>query len=406
MTFEVARGAAAHAIRCALALWAMGCGSPSEAIPPLWLGHQGQLLPATAEGGVFSVQADVDGVPGPRVLVDTGAPYASLNVDAFGGAVALGAGHVATLALGGTVLWKVPTYGVSGGSASVGALGGILGFTVFGQFEMSFNYRDSQVVVGPATLPDQLLEPITIPMTLEGGGPGLLPDGSVLQFSPSRIILDASVEGTNRVLLLDTGASSVALRSDLFQAIATDGRAQAKGTVRLVTGDASTTVMRLNSVGVDSAQAQGPLAVAGGGIDDLLHGLGQEVGHTVDGLLGAPFLQHYFVTVDYPNRQIILRPYTTDAHIVDPYHRVGILLQGLLGETTTSYLVASVLAGTDAARQGIRTGEALLAIDQVALGALDFDTADGMLRGAVGAKHTLTFATRSLAVQVDELLPP
>jgi hypothetical protein len=355
---------------------------------------------------VFSVQADIDGVPGARVLVDTGAPYASLDVDAFGGTVPLGAGRVATITLGGTVLWKVPTYGVHGGTAGANAGGGILGFTVFGQFAMSFNYRDSTVTVGPASLPDGLLDPIVLPMNLEGGGPGLLPNGSVQQFAPSRIILNATIEGASRVVLLDTGASSVALRTDVFQSIASDGRAQSQGVVRLVSGDANTTVMRLNSVSVASTVAEGPLAVAGSGIDELLNGLGQEVGHPVDGLLGAPFLQHYFVTIDYPAGQIVLRPYTSDAHIVDPYHRVGIIIQGLLGATSTTYLVANVFPGTDAARQGIRVGEALLAIDQVGLADLDFQAADDKLSGPVGLKHQLHFATRTLSVQVDDLLPP
>jgi hypothetical protein len=386
-----------------------GCGSPSEAIPPLWLGSATSALPATAEGGVFSVEADVDGVPGPRVLVDTGAPYASLNVDAFAGAVPLGAGHVATLTLGGTVLWKVPTYGVSsGGSAAtaVNTSGGILGFTVFGQFAMSFNYRDSQVLLGPAPQLDGVLDPITLPMSLRGGGAGLLPDGSVLQFAPSRIILPVTVEGTERVMLLDTGASSVALRTGLFDAIASDGRQQSQGSVRLVTGSSTTSIMRLQAVQAGAAEVAGPLAVAGSGIDDLLDGLNQEVGQTVDGLLGAPFLQHYFLTVDYPNRQIVLRPYTTDAHIVDPYHRVGIALRGLIGATATTYTVNDVFAGTDAAKQGVRLGEAVQQIDGVTLGTLDFVSADNMLLGPVGSMHTLKFAARTLTVLVDELLPP
>jgi hypothetical protein len=386
-----------------------GCTSPSGAIPPLWLGEQGDPLPAILQGGVFSVQVDVNGEPGPEVLVDTGAPFARLNVEAFDGAVPLGKGIVATMSLGGTILWKVPTYGVSVGTSDASSLvhdGGIVGFSVFGQFPMSFNYRDANVVVGEPALPAGLLEPFVFPMSLEGGGPGLLPDGSVTQLAPSRIILTANVEGTPRILLLDTGASTVALRSDVFQAIASDGRLQTQSAVQLVTGGTMTDVLRLANVTLGSAAVSGPLAVAGTGIDDLLVGLTAEVGHQVDGLLGAPFLQHFFVTVDYPKRQLLLHPYTTETHIIDEFHRVGILLRGLLGATMTTYSVLTVFSGTDADRQGVRAGESVRAIDGVSLGNVSPSAADRMLLGAVGSTHTLQFANRTLTLLVEELLPP
>ncbi|HEY3593912.1 MAG TPA: pepsin/retropepsin-like aspartic protease family protein, partial [Polyangiaceae bacterium] len=276
MTYEPSRAA----LTLGAAIAAAACGSPSGAIPPLALGSQTSSLPATQEGGVFAVSVDVDGVPGPQVLVDTGAPYASLNVAAFQGAVPAGSGHVASLTLGGTVLWKVPTFGVAGSSTDTpdSGDGGILGFSVFGQFAMSFNYRDTQVIVGPPPLPDGLLDPISLPMSLEGGGPGLLPDGSVIDFAPSRVILTGSIEGANHIFLLDTGASSVALRTSLFDSIASDGRTQAQGSVRLVTGASTTSILRLKTVSVADADVEGPLAVSGSGIDNLLDGLQQEVG--------------------------------------------------------------------------------------------------------------------------------
>ena len=409
MISDLARIGPAAAIFAVLTAVA-GCSSPSEAIPPLWLGEQGDPLPATLQGGVFSVQVDVNGQPGPQVLVDTGAPFARLNVEAFGGAVPLGKGIVPSMSLGGTILWKVPTYGVSSGGSDAASIdvqdGGIVGFSVFGQFPMSFNYRDASVVVGDPVLPSGLLDPFVFPMSLEGGGPGLLPDGSVTQLAPSRIILTATIEGTPRILLLDTGASSVALRSDVFQAIASDGRPQTKSAVQLVTGGTNTDVLRLANVSVGSAEVSGPLAVAGTGIDDLLVGLTTEVGHQVDGLLGAPFLQHFFVTVDYPKRRLLLHPYTTETHIIDEFHRVGILLRALVGATTTNYSVLSVFSGTDAERQGVRVGQSVLAIDGVPLGNVSPNDADRMLLGPVGSTHTLQFANRTLTLLVEELLPP
>jgi hypothetical protein len=37
--------------------------------------------------------------------------------------------------------------------------------------------------------------------------------------------------------------------------------------------------------------------------------LATEVGHPVQGLVGGAYLAKYLTTIDYPARQIILRPY-------------------------------------------------------------------------------------------------
>jgi len=219
------------------------------------------------------------------------------------------------------------------------------------------------------------------------------------------VVLTANVGGSDRVLLLDTGASWLALRSDIFQSIASDGRRQVPGSVSLVNGQSTTVVARLRTAAVGSADVTGPIAVSGTGIDDLLSSLTQELRHPIDGLLGAPFLQHFFLTVDYPARRIVLHPYTTDAHIVDEYHRVGLVLQSLQGASGRTYLVAGVLAGSDAASKGIRDNDILLSIDGTVLRPLDPQAVDQMLLGAVGSSHMLQFADRTLSVMVEDLLP-
>src|SRR5260221_3603953 len=170
-----------------------GCGG-SDVVPPLWLGRPGDALPASTASNVFWIEASVNGDPGPQVIVDTGAPIALLHVEAFNGAVRLGRGRVAALTLGGTTIWKAPTVGDHVARddtlAPNGQLnGGLLGFTIFGQFETSFNYRDSQVVVGAAPPPDGLLAPLVVPFSLEGGGAGpATPGGEVIRYPASRVI--------------------------------------------------------------------------------------------------------------------------------------------------------------------------------------------------------------------------
>ena len=67
-----------------LALVGAGCGDSSQGEPLVWVGKTGEQLPASTAANVFTVQADVNGTPGPQVLVDTGAPFALLHSKAFG----------------------------------------------------------------------------------------------------------------------------------------------------------------------------------------------------------------------------------------------------------------------------------------------------------------------------------
>ena len=184
---------------------AAGCGGTSQPAPLLWVGKAGEHLPASTAASVFWIHADVNGLPGPQVIVDTGAPFALLNYEAFNGAVPLGKGRVATMTLGNTILWKVPTVAVhSDGSLAPNGrpFGGILGHSVFGQFVMSFDYAGQQVVVGGAPPPAGVQAPVQVPFALEGGGAGALPDhAGVLTFPPSRIILQASIEGHSAHIL-------------------------------------------------------------------------------------------------------------------------------------------------------------------------------------------------------------
>ncbi len=389
------------------------CGGSSAPVPLVWLGKAGDHLPASTAASVFWVQADVDGVPGPQVIVDTGAPFALLNVRAFRGSVSAGKGRVATMTLGNTVLWKVPTVGVEGDRthppeiAPNGDLfGGILGYTVFGQFPMSFDYRDHQVVVGGAAPPADVLPAFSIPFALEGGGAGTLPENAgVLTFPASRIILQATIEGTPRTFLLDTGASWVALRTVLFQSLAADGRGQVTDDASLATGNATTNVMRLRSVAVQGIEVKDAVAAAGTKVDELIDNLVAEVGHPVDGLLGAPFLREFYVTINYPNRTLDLYRYASETHIHDEYRRVGIDLAPDSAPTGNVFAVHHVYAGTDAQKKGIRVGERLLSIDGAALDTLDIVTVDEMLLGAVGMTHKLKLSTRTVDVLVEDLLP-
>ena len=278
---------------------------------------------------------------------------------------------------------------------------------VFGQFAMSFNYRDKLVVVGGASPPADLLAPTTIPFSLEGGGVGLLPkDLGVLEFPASRIIVPAVIEGTPRTMLLDTGASWVALRTSIFQEIVSDGRGQVSDDATLATGRTTTKVTRLRTVSAGGQEVLGAVAAAGDRVDALLLTLSTEVGHPVDGLLGAPYLREFYVTVDYPSHNVVLRRYASEAHLKDDYVRVGFDLavaRSLSG--TISFVVNRVFKGTDAEAKGIRPGDELLAVDGKSVSDADVVSADRLLVGTAGSSLTLEFSKKTVTVQVEDLLP-
>jgi hypothetical protein len=393
-----------------LLLAELGCGS-SDVVPPLWLGRPGDALPASTAANVFWIEAVVNGDPGPQVIVDTGAPIALLHVEAFNGAVPLGPGRVAALTLGGTTIWKAPTVGdhvAPGHSLAPNGRpdGGLLGFTIFGQFETSFNYRDNQVVVGAAPPPEGLLAPFVVPFSLEGGGAGPVSQGGeIIRYPASRVIVPTTVEGRPLMLLLDTGASWVGIRSTVFASIVQDGRRQLTMEATLAQGATTTSIARLRAVSVAGEEVSGPVAASAKTVDGLLDHLAVEVGHPIDGLLGAPYLREFYVAIDYPNRTLRLQRYATRAHILDDYRRVGIELSAAISPFGNSFAVHRVYPGTDAATKGVKVDDPLLAIDGQVLSGLDPASVDRLLRGDVGATRQLQFPSRTLDVLIDELLP-
>jgi hypothetical protein len=393
----------------ALGIVLAGCtGGPP--LPLISLGPGQDRVPATAPG-VFYVQADVNGQPGAQVVLDTGAPIALLDPGAFGGTVPDGIAQVAMMTLGRTTLWKVPIVGLRKKDGEVdlapnGKLaGGLVGFTVFGHMRVGFDYRDADVLFGAASLPEGV-DPsaVSVPFTLEGGGLGLVEGGGVVSFPASRIMVDATIEGESHSMLLDTGASWVALRKSIFNQLRADGRGEVTDKATLATGPATTSVIRLRSVSVGGAEVIDAVGAAADGVENLLDGLGKELGHPVDGLLGAPFLREFYTTVDYPAGALRLDRYATRDHIRDEYRRVGITLKGLISLTRTTYRVDVVYPGTDAAAQGIRSNDLLTEVDGVPLDMPDGLVADESLRGPVGSMHQLKFSDRTLVVRCDELL--
>jgi hypothetical protein len=384
----------------------------------MWLSGGDMTAPAAVRSSTFHVDATVNGRSTAKVILDTGAPYSLLETSAFKGDVQEDVGTVDSLTIGDVTLLHVPTVGQDlPESPSRG--GGLVGFTAFGQFDFSLNYRDQTVSLGTVSEPEGLRpEEVSVAFALEGGGYGPVKRGGLpMQIPASRVVIPVQIEGEEHDVLVDSGASFVGLRKSVFDNLGADGRGKLEEHVQLASSVSTTTVMRLRSVIVGGMEVLEATAASstrnpvtnGPGMEDLLDSLSEEVGRPVDGLLGGVVLREFYVTLGYPEGRLSLKPYTTRDHIQDQYRRVGIELAIASNGPPFKYAIGQIYDGTDAARQldslGIRVGGEVLSIDGQPLPPDDPNAADAMLLGTVGETRTVEFNKATLTLLVEDLLP-
>jgi hypothetical protein len=184
---------------------------------------------------------------------------------------------------------------------------GLLGGNVLTNFRVDIDYRAGTVGFNAPRIPTSLGPAVTTPFTLAGGGSIAIPGmDTQITVPATRIALDVTIEGVSHPFVLDTGSSAMVLSASLYDAIVADGRAQGSVQVSTVSGTQSEPSTQLNEVSVAGA-AQSNVSAVRSPFD--LAVLSAEVGHTVDGLLGGAYLDAYFLTINYPIRTIVLRPY-------------------------------------------------------------------------------------------------
>jgi hypothetical protein len=174
-------------------------------------------------------------------------------------------------------------------------------------YRVTIDYRASTVTFGDLTLPGGVGEPLSQSFDLEGGGPTVVGD-TLVTVPATRVVLDVEVEGTTMRMVLDTGSSSMILRPDVYDALVADGRAQSSVELHTVLGTRTAPLTRLRSVSV-AGLAQAEVEAVRAPLD--IEALEREVGHPVEGLLGGAYLARYLTTIDFPDRILTLRPYTS-----------------------------------------------------------------------------------------------
>jgi hypothetical protein len=384
----------------------VGCGGSSDAGAPNAHGRAttGAPTPAKAsfEGDVIFIDAAVNGKTG-KLLVDSGSPLNLFGPVKFG--LPSGQSRVGSVVVGGLTILDVPALGYlpSGGELSDGILGG----GTLCQFVTTIDYRDGSVTLGPTPAGAGVGPPTTIPFSLEGGGHGLFSTGDVVDFPATRIVVTAKVEGVDHSFVVDTGASFAVVRRSLHDALVADGRKELPVDVSLVAGAATANAFRMRSLEIGGALVTSVVA-AYPGSDTLLDSVGQEVHHPIDGLVGGTFLREFLLAIDYPAKQLRLSRYGTRDHVHDAFSRIGVSLTQR-PVSAHHYQIDQLFAGTDAVAQGMKVGDFVVSVDDVALDPLDVDQADVALRFDAGTSHSvvLTRAGKDLSVTVraDDLLP-
>ncbi len=385
-------------------------------MPVDYSGTEGRPIAVTNVVDTLLVPLSVNGVHG-TAIVDTGSPVVALDPSVFVGAgLPDGQGTVDDLTVGSLTFTRPSVLGanlISSPDPTI-TVGGSLGCGVLCDFAVSLDYRAATVTLGTSTPPSDIADPgSSIPFTLGGGGTATITGvpGNVV-FPPSRIEVDATIEGVAHAFMVDTGSSFVTLRKTVFAGLIADGRTEIRGIGTATVGqESSSAVTRLRSFSVGDEEIDGLVAASDPSIDDSLDSVGAEVGYEVDGLVGGSFLRQFYVTIDYPNSALRLRRYTTGGPTYDTFDRIGAAVAPAQG--TTPATVAQVLTGTDAATQGMAVGDQIVAIDGKPLAALGSTAIDELLSGPVGSSKTVQFGVaksallseKTVFIGVDDILP-
>jgi hypothetical protein len=285
----------------------VGCGGDGS---PASAPTNDQTIAATVSNGVVSVPVSIEGATTMPFLIDSGAVLTRLDPTRFGTlTIAPGLTQVSTLDVGNVHLTEVDVVAASlcgtGMMCPSAGPAGLLGGAVMDGFAVTIDYQRSAVTFGAFTAPASAHAPVMVPFDLQGGGTSTVGDVDVT-LPATRIAVEANIEGMSVPMILDTGSSTMVLAPALYDALVADGRSQSKTNVATVSGTQSVPSTKLHDVSVGGA-TQSNVAAVRSPLD--LGSLAREVGHPVQGLVGGAYLDNYLTTIDYPARQITLRPY-------------------------------------------------------------------------------------------------
>jgi hypothetical protein len=379
-------------------------------------------MPASFDQWVPGVSAELDGAPA-HLLLDTGAPLTLLDSQRTG--LAIG-GHEVDLTLAELAFPALPVLALdllAYQQTRQPLLDGIVGGDVLTSFALSLDYRGETVWLeeDPLPVPDgaeaSVLAPaIELAARVSGGGEFRAPGAPSREVGATRFLVRARVEDLDQELwmLVDSGASAVVLSGELLETLGDPGRPRLDGvTVGTAAGLVTAYFTRVWSLRLQGASGGGeaveltsaPVLVLDD--DDLFAAISSEVGERVQGIVGGTYLRWFLTTMDYPGKTLRLHRYTAADHI-DPDEYVGVGFS--LEQSGERWEVGVVYPGTDAAVEGLRPGDEVVALDGTALSGLGRAEVAGLTEGfQVGDEIPVQFARAGnlidVLVSVEDLLP-
>ncbi|MBI4512049.1 MAG: aspartyl protease family protein [Deltaproteobacteria bacterium] len=373
-----------------LLLGVLGCGPDDDGFH--YEGTPGTATQASYSGSVPQVMLRINEVHEGAFIVDTGSPVTLLDKSTFAG-FSDGIHEVTVQGFGlvfpSTKVLALDIFAADGGAGAYGLLGG----DILRHFALSLDYKQGKAWLSdpldPAAVysPAEAELPAGVPVEIRGGGlsRACLPpkDCGVIRLAPTRVLLTATFEGLQPVtVLVDTGASAVVLSSSFFETLSarTPGRPTLAGiTVEGVAGPLNalwsrTYRIRLGSEGDAVSLDDVPVLVLPG--SGLLGNLSDEVGRQVHALIGGTVLRHFITTVDYLEGALRLGRYKNPSH-VPAQEFVGVGFE--MHPRGTDWVIVSVYPGTDAAAEGLATGDLVLDVGSTSITGQPPDVVKGLM---------------------------
>jgi hypothetical protein len=430
-----------------LALVALSCGGSGGNVmttPPdsgiSATGMLGQPSTALISGNLIFVNASLDMMPEVTrtfgVLIDSGSPVLLIDPTLFGAnppmqiATTIDLGLLDAQGQPVVTIENAPAFQISTQMMDALGFGGILGGNVMRNFSVQLDYSAPMMegfCLGcTAGTRDDVQSPGgVVSFTLKGGGNRAVTlsatvTSPVTNIPPNRIPVTVTIDGTDHLCIVDTGATEVSLRSTVYASLVSDGRAQLKSGIAImtVTGSSSASVTRAKTITVggqtvDDAPVMTIVSGNAAAPDPLLDSISNDDLHQqVDCLLGGSYLRNFLVTIDYPVGELHLQPYNTPP-ILDEFRRVGFTLG--LDATGMHFVVQSVYPNTNAASKGVMVNDEITAIDGMTLANVGFlATADALLDGTPMTSKMITFGSKTgdpslagqpVSILVDDLIP-
>jgi len=331
-----------------------------------------------------------------HLVVDTGAGRSAFE-ESLLREVKNGVGQV-TIDFGGGILfpdYKVLAVDLSAAENHIGVpIHGLIGQELFATLYFSLDYRASRAHVSTEVPP-------VPPPGFESGDAIEVPY-TVVQTLP---LVTVRVGDTEVTLIADTGSGvTLVTESSVPSAILQTG---IDGYVWYTSyGSDPAKLVRLPSLTIAGHEVTDSWAAV---VPDDFHlkAVFDGLGVSAVGFVGYPVYRRFHVAIIAAEERYQFYPYPDISHLpAFEWDRVGLEVMREQGAVT----VDMVFAPSDAADQGIATGDVLTAIDGQSLDGMPLDEIRLMLRGAPGETRTLDLergaAPLQLEVEVDRLLEP